>query len=55
MGSPLEELRAKANTPDFRLEPFIDLLLDGTSAVPTSWGLESIVMAIQYNPSQGWN
>ena len=39
----------KANTPDFRLEPFIDLLLDGTSAVPTSWGLESIVMAIQYN------
>ena len=23
MGSPLEELRVKANTPDFRLEPFI--------------------------------
>ena len=49
MGSTLEELRAKANTPDFRLEPFIILLLDGTSVAPTSWELESIVMAIQYN------
>ena len=39
----------KANTPDFRLEPFIVLRLDGTSVAPTSWGLESIVMAIQYN------
>ena len=43
----------KANTPDFRLEPFIVLLLDGTSVAPTSWGLESIVMAIQYNQFTG--
>ena len=52
MTPPLEELRAKGNTPDFILEHFTAFFTDGTAITPSrrSWNLT--VMAIQHYHSQ---
>ena len=49
---PLEELRAKGNTPDFILEHFIALCINGTAITPVrrSWNLT--VMPFQHHYSQ---
>ena len=44
--------RAEENTPDFMLEQFIVLLLDGTCVAPHTEKLESTAMAIQHNYTQ---
>ena len=43
------EFRAKGNTPDFMLEHFILLYLDGTALTPHKWEVAFMGRIIQHN------